>query len=62
MSLDYNFFNNQIMINEFKVDSLETNQKNRQIIRDFNNIEENGSMNFIKNKIFFNKLLSNYDG
>ena len=62
MSLDYNFFDNQIMINDFKVDNRETSQKNRQIIANFNNIKENASKNFIKNKIFFNKLLSNYDG
>ena len=62
MSLDYNFFDNQIMINDFKVDNRETSQKNRQIIGNFNNRKENASKNFIRNKNFFNKLLSNYDG
>ena len=62
MSLDYNFFDNQIMINDFKIDNRETSQKNRQIIGNFNNLKENASKNFIKNKNFFNKLLSNYDG
>ena len=50
------------MINEFKVDNRKTSQKNRQIIGNFNNIKENASKNFIKNKNFLNKLLSNHDG
>ena len=62
LSLDYNFFEDGITINNFKIDDRKISQRNSEIISSFNDLEKNNFNNFIKNKNFLNRLLVNYDG
>ena len=62
INLDYNFFDDSMILNSFKIDSREPSLNNSEIISNFNSDEYNVFKNFIKNKIYINKLLTNYDG
>ena len=62
MSMDYNFFEDGIIVNNFKIDDRKQSQRNLEIIDNFNRLENNEFKNFIKNKNFLNKLFANYDG
>jgi hypothetical protein len=62
MSMDYNFFEDDIIVNNFKIDDRKQSQRNLEIINNFNRLENNEFKNFIKNKNFLNKLFANYDG
>ena len=62
INFDYNFFDESITLKSFKIDDREPSLIIGEMITSYNNTENNQLKNFIRNKIFFNKLLTNYDG
>ena len=59
VNLDYNFFTNDLNINNLKIDDNESNSEMMDIIQQFNNSED---YNLNKNRIIFNQLFSAYAG
>ena len=62
INLDYNLYNDQIVLNNIKFDNLEPNKDSQDLISIFNTQENNEYKNFIKNKHLFNKILDTYSG
>ena len=62
INLDYNLYNDQIVLNNIKFDNLESNKDSEDLISIFNTQEDNEYKNFIKNKHLFNKILDTYSG
>jgi hypothetical protein len=59
INFDYNFLNNRIDFNNFKIDNNDTNSKFLKIMDDFNN---NNISNLNNSRRLFNKILSAYAG
>jgi hypothetical protein len=53
----HNFFDNEIIIKNFKIDNKKLTENNKNILDNFNDSKNNNLQNLIKNRNFFNKLL-----
>tara|TARA_A100001015_G_C15029728_1_gene732539 strand:+ start:977 stop:2506 length:1530 start_codon:yes stop_codon:yes gene_type:complete len=62
INLDYNLYNDQIVLNNIKFDDLEPNKDSQDLIGIFNSQENKDYKNFIKNKNLFNRLIETYSG
>ena len=60
--MEYNFFENQIKLLNFKIDNIEPSEKIKILIKSFNREENNNIKNFIMGKNLFNKFFNAYDG
>jgi len=60
--MEYNFFENQIKLLNFKIDNIEPSEKIKILIKSFNREENNNIKNFIMGKNLFNKFFTAYDG
>ena len=62
INLDYNLYNDQIILNNVKFNGLPPNKVSQDLISIFNAEENSDYKNFIKNKHLLNKLLETYSG